>query len=144
MGAHQSSEFAKRLGELFKHSIYTQKQWAKVLGVGPSSISAWLEDREVPSASLLRSIKDLGKDYSDPAAYERFKEILDKPSNSVSPLSGKIAAPTILHYMMQPLQESFLRILRTLTPADQELVLYDAADHCRRKLEGYTKKGSTS
>jgi predicted transcriptional regulator len=113
---------------------FSREEWAKILQVTPPAISQWLSDKTVPKALTLRSIVDVVKRYSAEGILNKFDSIANQPAEAVSSHSNRMS-PTIAHYMVEPVKEGFLRILGTLRPAQQELVLVRASQHCHALRE---------
>jgi transcriptional regulator with XRE-family HTH domain len=129
------SLFASRLAVLLDCAgSFSRQDWAEILGVTPSAVSQWLQDDTIPRASTLRRIVEVAERHCEGDALEKFREILSMPSTKVSP-RGKKMAPTVAHYMVEPIREGFLRVLAPLTPKDQESVLFEAAARCHALIK---------
>jgi len=134
MNSAKRSRFAGSLRNLLEHpGGYSKQEWARVLGVTPSAISNWLGDKNVPRPSTLRSIIEITTLRYGPEFVSNFLAIASLPARSVSPL-GERMAPTVAHYMVEPLRDGFLRILQTVPPTKQEEVLLDGAEQCLSHL----------
>lgn len=137
-----TSRFAAVLREIFDGpGFLSRDDWAKILFVTPSAISQWLADKTVPRAPTLRTIVRMARRYSPADAQQRFDAVADEPAERVSPV-GERMAPTIAHYMVEPIRNGFLELLATLKPKSQEVVLFAAADHCRQLRENDDLDGS--
>lgn len=131
MSRNKPGLFASSLRELVDHpKCFSRQEWAEILRVTPSAISQWLGDYTVPRASTLRSIIDVAKRYCGAEAIETFSLISSQPAESVSPLGNRML-PTVAHYLVEPIREGFLRVLGTISPKNQEIVLLEAAEHCQ-------------
>lgn len=108
---------------------FSKQQWAEILRVSPSAISQWLGDQTLPRAPTLRSIVDIAREHGEAEALADFARMAMEPAEVVSPL-GRRMMPTVSHYMVEPIRDSFLRLLGTLRPAGQEEVLLEASQHC--------------
>jgi transcriptional regulator with XRE-family HTH domain len=126
---------------------FSREEWAKILQVTPPAISQWLSDKTVPKALTLRSIVDVVKRYSADGILQKFDSVANQPAEAVSSHPNRMS-PTIAHYMVEPVREGFLRILGTLRPPQQELVLIRASQHCHalrdEDLLGATSSKSTN
>ena len=128
MSVRKPSVFATSIRDLLEQSgSFSRKDWAEILRVSPSAISQWLGDYTVPRASTLRSLVDVAKRYCSATALDAFDRIAREPAETVSPFGDRMA-PTVAHYMVEPIREAFLRILGTLSPKHQELILREASE----------------
>jgi hypothetical protein len=135
MSKQEPSEFAAALRKILDGPVgFSRSDWARILWVTPAAISHWLADRTLPRAEILRSIVDTIRNYGSAEAMANFETLAGKRAETISPLGARME-PTVAHYMVAPLRESFLRLLGTLKPKHQEVVLFAAAKHCRSLRE---------
>ncbi len=124
------SPFATTLTRLLDETeFYTRAEWARFLGVTPSALSQWVNDRTVPRADLLRMIVDLLRARGGEKAASivtEFEDLVEKPATDVSPLGSRMS-PTIRQYLTK---NSFVGLgwaLRDLPIEEQERVLADGS-----------------
>ena len=136
MSKSQRSPFAAALGRLLEHPKgYTKAEWARVLHVTPSAISQWLSDRTVPRPAALHSLVELAALHFGPETMLELDGLAVQPAETVSPLGHRMS-PTIGDYMLGPVREGFLRLLRALPLKAQEDVLIQAGELCDAYLSG--------
>jgi len=130
------SEFAKFLRRIFDPKGpcgMSRHEWATVLAVTESTITRWGDDASFPGPESLRRIyKTLEEDPGTRDLFAEFKAVAAKPFHKLSPIAtGNY--PTLAHYMVRPIREAFLRTLDTITPDQQEAVLFEAAELARQR-----------
>lgn len=134
---------AKALRILFDETeCLTRKDWGEILrgqdyqGAWEWTAYNWTTGISTPSATTLRSILDIaGRDTRLRAGEQALQAALDAPIAEAVWASKNyrlMGLPTLRHYLVAPLMESFHRIMKTLSPADQEKVLYAAGEEARK------------
>jgi transcriptional regulator with XRE-family HTH domain len=113
-----------------------RSEWAELLGVSEASISNWLRDVNFPRPEYLVTILEEAEETDPPggkalrdAALANFRELLGRPAIEVTP-HGERVGPTLEHYMVRPLRDTFSALLAGLGPHAQRAVLYAATDYC--------------
>jgi hypothetical protein len=124
--SRKASPFAATLARLLdKTGFYSRGEWARFLGVTPSALSQWVNDRTVPRADLLRMIVDLLRTRGGEkaaAVLAVFDDLARKPATDVSPLGSRMS-PTVHQYLSASSFIGLGRALRALPIEEQERVL---------------------
>lgn len=135
----ERSLFADALARLLDRTeMFSRKEWAAALGVTPAAISQWVNDKTLPRAQTVRGVLDLVRRHSgaDCIAVRDFMKLNALRAKAISPL-GERMGPTMTHYLVAPLVESFLNLLETATLEQQEEVLRLASAECRRLRDAH-------
>ena len=89
MSSHQS-KFARVLQMMIDDcDVLDRNQWARLLSVQPAEITAWINDRQLPSPETLTFIIDCLRDSTRPGAMkaiEAFHFIAQMPLQKATPL----------------------------------------------------------
>jgi hypothetical protein len=140
------SRFARVLQSLLDDtSVFNRDEWAEVLGVSTAALSQWVHDKTVPRPEMLRSLSEVVQRHCGDAhaAMQAFHALLTSPAIDVSP-HGHRLGPTVGHYLVAPLLDGFQRVLATISPAQQELILQRASAECRRIRDGLEDRHGAS
>ena len=128
------SKLAKTLRKLIDAGGYTRADWAAILDTHEITIDQWLCDANIPEPQHLRGLwSTLLEDTRVRDDYlEEFYQLMQQPAYDVSP-HGNLMLPTIGDYMASVVKNAFLGMLETIPPYQQEEVLLEAAELCRKK-----------
>jgi len=136
------SQFATALTLLMDESkLCERKQWAEILGVTEAAISQWLNDKTLPSPEFLRMILNTIKRNANRVPkriIEEFDHVAGKPAAEVTPFAHRVGQ-SVRTYIVEPLLDDFLQILKSLAPEIQERLLLQFTEACFQEagvLEG--------
>lgn len=113
--------------------VHSRAAWAEILGVSSAAITYWIKGQNIPSPKNLRALLQVAND--DRALVDAAKNIealLDLPIRDVAPVAPRETGPTLRHHLLKLEYEAFLRVLKTLSPPEQQRILSGALLQCRR------------
>lgn len=114
--------------------LLSRKQWAELLGVTPSALSLWVNDRSLPSAIHLSEVWDFVRSSSNvpEGVLQQFRKVAELPVRKATPLFERIRKEgTVSRYMLRPLRDAMLATLSTLPAHVQEEAMFEMAERCR-------------
>jgi hypothetical protein len=114
--------------------LLSRKQWAELLGVTPSALSLWVNDRSLPSSIHLSEVWDFVRSSSSvpEEVLQQFRNVADLPVRKVTPLFERIRKEkTVSQYMLRPLRDAMLATLSTLPAHVQEEAMFEMSERCR-------------
>jgi hypothetical protein len=123
------SRFSEILGKMIDGSkLFTRAEWGEIINESEADIERWLRDEGIPNPSVLKMIVSLSmeRDGQDELRIE-WKKFSEEPFWDVSPLWRVSMGSTFGKYLVLPLLEGFTRILQTVSPEEQERILYAAS-----------------
>lgn len=120
--------FSEALAAIFDAGPLSRKQWSEILGVKEEILLSWIQNKSMPTPTCLRAILDIAeRDDRFESALYKLNAILDEPINW--------ERKTLRHYLIAPILNQFLESLDTLSPANQERVLFEASRLIRKQRE---------
>jgi hypothetical protein len=126
MSRDNMSLFARALESLLKDTgLFTQREWAKLLGIKDSAITQWLNEETIPRASNLNMVFVTVEQAADAkrGPLEAFRTMADMPAVKASPKNGARMLPSVWAYMKRPVLDELSSKLAKLSPEAQEKLL---------------------
>ena len=119
--------------------LYSTKEWANILGTYEDNVRAWANGERLPDPVHMRSLYEIARESRRVSIdlMENLERLADMPAEEVVQdfKCKDYYDPTLRHYMLRPVKDSFMSLLASLAPQDQEKVLRTASEMCRKFIE---------
>jgi len=129
-----SLTFVEAFEAIILASGRSKTTWAEWLGVTNSILSSWLEEEYFPTPRHLYMFVMICREFPSlpKEPLRAFSEMASQPARKTAPKYIKKAHPSIGHYIMSDLRESFVDALTTIPPRAQEELLLEGIARCNK------------